>query len=336
MIPWRTSLKRTLLITALSVGATYAATDAPAIPSSTESSQETVAAISRQMEVFGRDLEQLRLFMGVAKVSDLDIGIRSAIPRDVYFQALTLWQKTDRLKFEIMRAHTPPPPAPVGDIAMQDLLPTLQQAHRLLRQAMDELRMADETEAAPTPLATDLFTAILNLNRQLDSMLERHFAPSDVYIEVTLAIGYAARLLARYPDAIRIPAEPAFEPNKQPSDVYRRLIACLQSITRIFQALELPVLTIDTSRTDMAHLTPNDVFVVASLIVSQLDFLHKRLDIAKPPPQSAYPGLKFPAHTYQRAGILQAQLEQLECHAAFHCPTTPERARHESAAAPAR
>ncbi len=328
MIPWRAFLKLALLVMAFSASAADA--DAPAIPPSTASNGATVAAISRQMEVFGRDLEQLRLFMGAAKTSDLDIGIRSALPRDLYFQTQTLWQKTDRLMFEVTRAHAPSLSAPVGDIDMQDIVPTLQQAHRLLRQVMSELRLADVAEAAPAPLATDLFTAVLNLNRQLDSILERHFTPTDVYTEVTLAIGYAARLLARYPDAIRIPAEPPFEPNQRPNDVYRRLIACLQSMTRIFQALDLPVLTIDAIQTDTAHLTPNDVFVVASLIVSQLDFLHKHLGIAKPPPQSIYPGLKFPAHTYQRAGILQAQLEQLACYASPHCSTPSGNTRHES------
>ncbi|CDH43563.1 MAG: hypothetical protein IPL59_21945 [Candidatus Competibacteraceae bacterium] len=328
MIPWRTSLKLMFLIVVFSASATDI--NAPAIPPPTESNAAAVAAISRQMEVFSRDLEQLRLFMGVAKVSELDIGIRSDLPRDLYFQTLTLWQKTDRLMFEVVRTHSPAPSVPVGDIDMQDILPTLQQAHRLLRQIMGELKLAETTEMALVPLATDLFTAILNLNRQLDSLLERHFAPTDVYTEVTLAVGYAARLLAHYPDAIRIPAEPPFEPNKLPSDVYRRLIACLQSITRLFQALELPVLTVDIRQIDTTHLTPNDVFVVASLIVSQLDLLHKHLGIAKLPPQSIYPGLKFPAHSYQRAGILQAQLEQLECYASAHCSTPSGNIRHES------
>ncbi len=143
-------------------------------------------------------------------------------------------------------------------------------------------------------------------------MLERHIAPSDVYEEITLAIGYAARLLAPYPDATRIPAEPPFEPDKQPGDVYLRLIECLRSITRGFDTLGLPVPRIDTSRTDLDKLLPSDVFPVAVTIVSQLDFLHKHLNIAKAPPQPIYPGSLFPAHIYQRIGILRAQLFQLE------------------------
>lgn len=333
MIPWRGSLKLMILVAALHADATGADADAAVIDPSAGNNAEAVSAIAQQMEIFGRDLEQLRLFMGAARVSELDIGIRSAIPRDLYAQMLTLWRKTDRLMFEIARTHTPPPPTPTGDIQRQDILPVLQQASGILRQVMDELELTHETKAAPPPLNTDLFTAVLNLNRQLDSMLERHFAPTDVYTEITLAVGYAARLLARYPDAIRIPDEPPFEPNKLPSDVYHRLIACLQIITRIFHILDLPVLTIDIGQTDAAKLTPEDVFAVAALIVAQLDFLYKRMGIVKPPPQGIYPGLKFPAHGYQRVGILQAQLEQLECYASVDCrPTTSGKVRHESVA----
>lgn len=270
--------------------------------------------LSAQIEVFAQDLERLRRFMGAPKVSALNIGLRSTLPRDLYFQALSLWQQTDRLLFEVMRLHEKPPPTPAGDIQFQDVLLRLQDAHRILRQVMQELRIPAATEPVPVTQAggTDTFTDMLELNRKLNLLLERHLAPSDVYAEVTLAVGYSARLLARYPESTRIPVEPPFEPNKQPGDVYLRLVACLRSITHIFDTFSLPVLQIDTSQTDLNALNPGDVFLVATMIVSQLDFLYKHLEIAKAPPQPVYPGLRFPAHTYQRAGILQAQLAQLE------------------------
>jgi hypothetical protein len=74
----------------------------------------------------------------------------------------------------------------------------------------------------------------------------------------------------------------------------------------------LPAPRTETGRTDLDKLLPGDVYMVAATIVSQLDFLHKHLDAARALPQPVYPGLRFPAHTYQRIGILQAQLTQLE------------------------
>lgn len=273
-----------------------------------------IAALSEPISAFARDLERLRRFMGAPKANELDIGIRSAIPRDLYFQALTLWEQTDRLSFEVSRTRAKPPPTPEGDIGSQEVLSRLQDAHQLLRRAMEPLQIANagETAAGAEIAAVDLFNAMLNLNRQVNLLLERHISPSDVYKEVTLAIGYSARLLARYPDATRIPAEPPFEPDKQPRDVYLRLIECLQNIVHIFDQLRLPILAIDTRRTDLDRLQPSDVYLIAALIVSQLDFLHKHLAITQPPPSAVYPGLKFPAHTFQRAGILQVQLRQLE------------------------
>ena len=271
------------------------------------------AGFAAQVGSFSRDLERLRRFMGAPKASPLDIGIRTAIPRDLYFQALTLWEQTSRLSFEIARTRAKPLPEPAGAIGPDDVLTPLQASHQQLRQIMQSLQIADASGAADgSATAADDFTAILNLNRQLNRLLERHISPSDVYQEVTLAIAYSARLLARYPDAVRIPAEPPFEPDKLPRDVYLRLIECLRSIVRIFDHLGLAVLRIDARQTELDRLQPGDVYLIAAMIVSQLDFLYRRLAIAQPPPQPIYPGLKFPAHTYQRAGILQVQLQQLE------------------------
>ena len=289
-----------------------AETDEPPPPEA----EANVAALSKRIGAFGRDLERLRRFMGASKASELDIGIHDAIPRDLYFQALTLWEQTDRLSFEILRVHAKPlpAPAPTDAIGLHNVLSRLRDTHQQLREILQSLQIADTGGAADgnARATADPFNAILNLNRQLNLLLQRHISASDVYQEVTLAIAYSARLLARYPEAIRIPAEPPFEPDKLPRDVYLRLTECLQDIIGIFDRLGLAILKIDTRRTDLDRLQPGDVYLVAAMIVSQLDFLHKHLDIAQPLPQPTYPGLKFPAHTYQRAGILQAQLHQLE------------------------
>ncbi|MDG4552742.1 MAG: hypothetical protein P9E24_00625 [Candidatus Competibacter sp.] len=271
-------------------------------------------AIPALIAAYSRDLEQLRRFMGAPRIGEFNIGIHSHLARDLYFQTLALWRKTDRLLFEISRVRATPPPTPEGALGTPDMLANLQDAHGILQRIMRALEIPPEPETRidPTSAQPDNFTALLDLNRQVDLLLERHFAPSDVYMEITLAIGYAARLLARYPEAIRIPEEPPFEPNKQPGDVYQRLIHCLRSIAHIAQILGFTVLDIDTRQIDMTRLTPGDVFMVASLIVSQLDYLYKRLGDDQPLPHTFYPGRKFPAHSYQRAGILQAQLQQLE------------------------
>ena len=72
---------------------------------SPDNTEANIAVVSDQIDAFARDLEQVRRFMGASKASVLDIGIRSHLPRDLYFQTLALREKTDRLLFEINRVH---------------------------------------------------------------------------------------------------------------------------------------------------------------------------------------------------------------------------------------
>jgi hypothetical protein len=275
----------------------------------------TPADVFLEIETFRQDLELLRQAMGVRKASDLDLGICSEAFHDVYFQASTLFEKTNRLAFEITRVRESPPPTPVGAIQSSDILLLLHSAQQLLRRIMVALQVTEKpipVTVNPATTCTEVFKRILTVNRQLDLLLERHFSPSDVYMEVTLAVAYASRLLANFPESNRIPEEPAFEPGKEPADVYRRLITCLGIISRIFDMLSLQDEKAKAEAVDVGAMTPDEVFLVASLVVSQLDFLHRHLGIAKMPREIFYPGRRFPAQVYQRAGLLEAQLEQLE------------------------
>jgi hypothetical protein len=58
--------------------------------------------------------------------------------------------------------------------------------------------------------------------------------------------------------------------------------------------------------------TSSDVYDIASLIVSELSFLHSHLDGVLAPPDAYYAGRKFPSDVYQRAGLLEALLSDLQ------------------------
>ena len=108
-------------------------------------------------------------------------------------------------------------------------------------------------------------------------------APDSNPAEVTIAIGYSARLLAYFPGAMRLADSPPFEPRKQPADVYRRLVECFALIQQIAERSKIKILTLRISEADMAEATPSDVFDIASLVVSELAYLHAQLPDAQPP-----------------------------------------------------
>ena len=61
-----------------------------------------------------------------------------------------------------------------------------------------------------------------------------------------------------------------------------------------------------------ATIGPSDVYSMATLLVSELTYLHMQVDDFEPPIRTYYPGSKLPSHVYQRVGILEAQLTELE------------------------
>lgn len=263
---------------------------------------------------FSADLERLRRHMGVPKAGDLGLRIRHAAPHDVYFQAVTLFTKVDRLAFELLRLRTLPPPAPAGERRPAHVMAVVEAGQEVLHRVMEDLVLPVEeppSGRAPDKTPSDVFAAILAANRQLNLLLERRFGPSDVYQQVTHAMGYAARLLSQQPDAVRFPEEPPFEDGKMPSDVFFHLLGCLDDISRIYAERGMGALTLDASQVGGGSITPSDVFDVASLVVARLDFLHRsEPNLAKPRP-AYHPRRKFPSDVFQRVGILKAQLRQL-------------------------
>ena len=60
-----------------------------------------------------------------------------------------------------------------------------------------------------------------------------------------------------------------------------------------------------------ANVTPNDVSDMAALLLEELKDIHARFPEAREAARAYYPGKRFPAHVYQRAGMLEAILQDL-------------------------
>ena len=272
------------------------------------------AAIYVSVRWIQSELELVRVEMGKPKNTQPRIALKNAAPREVYFQAQALFRKANRLSFEQTRERATEPLAPKGLIAPADVLDVVQAALSRVRHVKNRLMVKEsikEVEHDSKSTFTAIYRAIVDASRQVNLMLDRRFSPSDVFQEVTLAVGYSARLLSRFPESTRLPNAPPFERGKQPRDVYRRLTSCFQSIQTIASRSGLDVLSLETSEIDLEHVSPSDVYDIAALVVSELDYLHSRFEGLEPPRKVFYPGRKFPAHVYQRVGILEKQLEDL-------------------------
>lgn len=260
-------------------------------------------------------VERLRYHMGVPKAAPMRLRIMQAQPHDVFFQAMTLFRNTNRLLFQVTRSKAPEPAFPKGHYLPKDVYMLLELSLSNLSAVLNELNLSptteilsgDSTEKTPS----EVFLAIQAVNRQINLLLELPITPSDVYMQVTLAIEYCARQLARFPHAQRIPEAPEIKPGRVPSDVYFRLLDGLEKIKQIYELLGLSSLTVDATALQKEEIKPSDVFEMASLLVARLDFLHKYNKIEKLPREPFYPGKVYPSDVYRQAGILMSQLDSL-------------------------
>ncbi len=264
------------------------------------------------------DLDLIRREMGKPRSEVVNVPVKNAEPHEVYFQALTLFEKVDELGFEITRTRAARPTRPQGSIQPANVLELVKVIQSRLETIKSTLGIETKVALPPVDRAkkpNDVFVAITVANRQANLLVERQFTPSDVFQQTTLAVSYCSNLLADVPGAVALPAEPAFERAKTPADVYRRLIACFARVRKIADVSGIKMLELEVADEAIAEATPSDVYDIASLLVSELAYLHTKHGGQRQPRRVFNPGRKFPSHCFQRAGMLENQIRQLEQYA---------------------
>lgn len=267
--------------------------------------------VHRLTQILRAELELVRLEMGEPLVSHPAGQVARVAPREVYFQALTLFRKVNRLSFELIRETTADLEPPPVEIRPRHVYAVVEKALIQLRRVKHQLGIFEKippstlrSEMSPA----DVFQAIVKANRQLNTMLEQRFEPGDVYQEVTRALSYTTSLRGLFPRP-QIPDMPAFERRKVPADVYRELLESINIVRKIIEKSGFFMMEFKPLETD--SITPSDVFDVASLLVAELVFLHSQAPGATLPRKVYPPGEKFPSHVYQRARLLRAALNDL-------------------------
>lgn len=278
------------------------------------SAQTTPGDVYARMQIVHRELDELRQYMGRPLDPRPEIDVRDAAPHEVYYQALVMQENANNLAFEHLRNRESPPDAVESNITPADVLDlvesTLDRLYAIKRNyGLDVVDAVVEIDSTKTP--TDVFRSVVQANRQINLLFERPVEPRDVFKQVTKAIAYTSRLLEQYPQSNTMPQEPKFLPNKEPADVYRRLLNCMDILHAIAKNLDVQMLRIEASDQEIAATQPSDALHLASLVVAELAYLHSLVPDAEDPHPSFYVPRKFPSDVYQRAGVLELQLREL-------------------------
>ncbi len=269
-----------------------------------------------RLELLAAEVELVRRDIGAPKESRPAVVVKGAMPRDNYFQALSLNRKAQRFCFDLAGEEGAfPPAAPMPDLTKPaDVLAVVDAAASNIRRVKAHLRLFEASREPPvasgkTP--SDVFQLIVAVNRQLSLMLDTRPTPTMVFEQLTEAAGTANRLLARFPDAAEV-AAPPFERGKTPTDVHARLMRCMDQVRGVAKRLGWATLEVDW-KLPAGQVVPSDVYDLATMLVAELHYMESRFprSAGSRPLMDFPPGRKFPAHNVQQAGLIENQLAEV-------------------------
>lgn len=264
------------------------------------------------------EIDLIRLEMGKSKTSLLDISISKAQPHEVYFQALTLYKKVDRLCFD----HTGdigniPPKLKQGNIMPSDVFEILTRARTRIRCVLNKwniTELADEPSPNLNHTPSDVYKKILQVNRQLNILLDIPYSPSTVYQQFQETNETIAFLIRYENPDVKLPELPEFVRKKRPEDVFFQTEKCLNLLRQISYTVGVKILELRAKKTKTL-IYPGDVYDLISLVLAGVKNIGKRIapeTFESYDKSIAFPERKLPSHVYQKAVYLEKLLLQLK------------------------
>ncbi len=280
----------------------------------------TPADVLAQVQMLRDTLELIRVEMGKPLATRSEAIVTNVHSHEAYFQALTLFHKADRLALELTGSTgIPPEPISLSALAPLHIWKMVNASYLRILAIKEELGLKEiisERPEDPSTSLTETGRAIVQANRQINLLQERHFSPSDVSQQVLLASQYTKQLLVRFSQPKVASETPPLERGKQPGDVFLRLVECYAILETIAHQSGIPVLHLDLPAAKNVgisrQLEPSDVYDMATLLVSDLAYLQAQQKKWDSPKSIPYPGRMFPSHVYQQATVLLHQLKTLE------------------------
>jgi hypothetical protein len=242
------------------------------------------------------------------------ISVSAVSPREVYFQAASLYGKTSRLMFEFTSEEGERIIELKPDAKPADAMALLLGAERHLLAVTKRLKMPEKFELQaldPNKQPRDVFALIVSLNRKTNNLLDFKFSPAESHQKITESIAFASAILATYPNAEVIFYPQKFIRKKTATDVYQRIVSMYERMIPIMDAMNKSCLVLGEEEKKREDVVPSDVYDLAVLVTSQLRYLHSLMPNAPIAKESYYPGKVIPSDVYQRLSILEQQINEL-------------------------
>ena len=277
------------------------------------SAEINVGELFKSVSELRAEVEQIRTVMGEPLPPSREYRIHDAVPRHVFYQAQTLFRKSNQFAQEIAGVSRQAPRlAPEGNIGSDDVLQVLNDSREqlgLVKAALGITEPVAEAKLDRRKRSSDVLYELIETGRVINFISGRTVAWTSIYDRVLLAITYVGGAL---PEEKRFPPLPAFEPGKFPQDVFGRLQQCMELSRSLAAEHGVAVLRLESIRASEVGPTVIEAMDMATLVLSDLAELTYEMEAEDVPlPEYPHPSRVFPSHVHQLVGVLQAQLEML-------------------------
>ena len=277
----------------------------------------TTADVLARARLLKSELLKLNWTMGKPEFVGKLLKVDKVTAREVYFQSLNVNMKCNHLQFELLgkKSQVFNTEAKVTELSSFDIYKVLNDSLSTVLAIKSSLNITtslQESTVGANFSRTEVFKEVFVTSQLLNQLLSKPVSPSDVYMRVTEAIHISAKIIRAGNNSITsLPVEDEFVPGKKPKDVYRRLLNCFDIISQIANDKGMEIMTFTPTEEYINLVLPEDVYDLASIILSELSYLHLKTPKAEKPVPVYFPGLKFPSHVFQRVSILEKQLVTL-------------------------
>ncbi len=270
----------------------------------------TPPRVYQEVGALVEDLETIRGVLGIRAPRERSFRLSEAEPRQVFFQAQTLFRKCNSLAQEIAGlSRQVAAQAPDREIRPADVLEVVQASRQQLDYVRDALNIdtrADLPRLNRRSTPSDVMHDIIEAGYIINEMVHEQPDWASIYDRVKLMITYVGGL---HPEATRYPELPAFECCKQPEDVYQSLLAAMEAARPLAESVDLPIVRIAPRKRAEGGASPSTVYDLTTTMVSDLAELTLRLEAEDTErPNYERPSRILPSHVYQLASVLQQMI----------------------------
>ena len=276
--------------------------------------ETTTAHVYQAVGELRMELEQIRQVMGKRAPRSREFKLEEAEPRQVFFQAQTLFRKCNQLAQEVAGVSRVQPGYAPEDRAIvpEDVLQLVQASRSQLQHVRTTLGI--EGKVDPPRLdrrkkSSDVMHDIIEAGYVLNRLTSTSHDWSQIYDRVYQAVAYLGGAL---PEATRYPELEPFECCKMPQDVYARMALTMEAARPIADSVDLSLIRITAVKQAEGGASTETVYDLTTTLISDFGELTLRLngeDISGP--EYIRPTRILPSHVFQLAGVLETQVNLL-------------------------